>query len=116
VAPDSPVRLDPALQRLDAYQPVFVKTADGIRATGAFSEPEQWQVGWERTYTQDQWLDWLRTQPLLNPPFPPGKLAAVLDAVGTAIDAIGGGCTMPPSVPPVWMRAVTGSAALPSSL
>jgi SAM-dependent methyltransferase len=93
-APDAPVRLDPALQLLDAWRPVFVKTADGIRAAGAFSEPEQWQVDWEHSYTRAQWLDWLCTQPLLNP-FPPAKLAEVLDAVGTAIDAIGGSFTMP---------------------
>jgi hypothetical protein len=94
VARDSPVRLDPALQLLDAHRTVFVKIADGIRAVGAFSEPEQWQLLWERAYTRDQWLDWLTIQPLLNP-FPPGKLAEVLDAVGTAIDAMGGGFTTP---------------------
>jgi SAM-dependent methyltransferase len=93
-APDSPVTLDPRLQLLDAYRPVFTKTAGGIRAAGAFSEPEQWQLGWERTYTRDEWLDWLRTQPLLNP-FPQRKLAAVLAAVGAAIDAMGGSFTMP---------------------
>jgi hypothetical protein len=35
VAPDSPVRLDPALQLLDAHRTVLVKIADGIRAVGA---------------------------------------------------------------------------------
>jgi SAM-dependent methyltransferase len=94
VAPDSPVTLDPRLQLLDAYRTVLAKTADGIRAADAFGEPEQWQVGWERTYSRADWLDWLRTQPLLNP-FPPVKLAAVLAAVGAAIDAMGGAFTMP---------------------
>jgi SAM-dependent methyltransferase len=93
-APDSPVKLDPTVQFLDAWRPVFAKTADGIRVAGAFSEPDQWQFGWERTYTRHEWLDWLPTQPLLNP-FPPGKLAEVLAAVGQAIDAMGGVFTMP---------------------
>jgi SAM-dependent methyltransferase len=94
VAPDSPVNLRPARQALDPYQTVFEKIADGIRQTGRFSEPEQWHFDWERTYSRAEWLDQLRTQPLLNP-FPPDKLAEVLDAVGAAIDAMGGTFTVP---------------------
>jgi hypothetical protein len=79
---------------MDVYQPLFGRTADGIRAAGRFSEPERWQVDWTRIYTRSEWLDWLPTQPLLNP-FPPDKLAEVLAAVGAAIDAMGGSFTVP---------------------
>jgi SAM-dependent methyltransferase len=92
--PDSPVDLQPLRQALDAWQPVFDKIADGIRTAGKFSEPEQWRFRWKRTYTRDEWLDRLLTQPLLNP-CPPEKLAEVLSAVAAAIDAIGGSFTMP---------------------
>src|SRR5664280_2520885 len=43
--------------------------------------------------TRDQWLDQLPTIGALTQ-FPPDKLAEVLDRVGDAIDAIGGGFTM----------------------
>lgn len=94
VAPESPVKLQSLSRYADAYQPLFAKIGDGIRAAGRFSEPELWQFGWERTYSREQWLDSLQTQPLLNP-FPPDKLAEVLAAVGAAVDAIGGSFTMP---------------------
>jgi SAM-dependent methyltransferase len=94
VAPDSPVNLRPTRHALDPYQAVFARIADGIRQTGRFCEPEQWQVDWQCTYTRDEWLDQLRTQPLLNP-FPPDKLAEVLVAVGATVDAMGGSFTVP---------------------
>ena len=94
VAPDSPVNLQSLRQALDAYQTLFAKIADGIREAGRFSEPEQWQFTWERTYTRDEWLDQLPTQGSLNL-LPPDKLAAVLEPVGAAIDAKGGSFTMP---------------------
>jgi SAM-dependent methyltransferase len=93
-APDSPVNLSSLRQALDAYQALFDKIADGIRQAGVFSEPEQWEFGWERTYTRDQWLDQLPTQGHLNL-LAPGKLAQVLAGVGAAIDAMGGSFTMP---------------------
>ncbi len=93
VAPDSPVNLQPLRQALDAYQALFAKIADGIRQAGAFSEPEQWQFGWGRTYTRDEWLDQLPTHGRLNL-LPPDKLATVLEGVGAAIDAMGGSLTM----------------------
>jgi SAM-dependent methyltransferase len=94
VAPDSPVSLSSLRQALDAYQALFDKIADGIREAGRFGEPEQWEFGWERVYTRDEWLDQLPTQGHLNL-LPPGKLAQVLDSVGAAIDAMGGSFTMP---------------------
>jgi SAM-dependent methyltransferase len=96
VAPDSPVNLSGPMTRsaMDLYQPLFAKIADGIRAAGAFTEPEQWLFEWERTYTRDEWLDQLPTSGTLTQ-LPPDKLAAVLDAVGAAIDKLGGSFTVP---------------------
>jgi SAM-dependent methyltransferase len=93
VAPDSPVNLQSLRRALDAYQTLFAKIADGIRQAGGFSEPEQWQFGWERTYTRDEWLDQLPTHGRLNL-LPPDTLATVLEGVGAAIDAMGGSLTM----------------------
>jgi hypothetical protein len=42
-------------------------------------------------YTRDEWLDLLPTQ---GTQFPPDKLVEVRDAVGAAIDAMGGGFTV----------------------
>ena len=94
--PDSPVDLSGQLTRsaMDAYQPLFAKIADGIRAVGGFSEPEQWLFEWERTYTRDEWLDQLPTSGTLTQ-LPPDKLAELLDAVGAAIDGLGGSFTVP---------------------
>lgn len=95
VAPDSPFNLSgqPAGSPLDLYQPLFAKIADGIRAAGAFSEPEQWQFDWERTYSRDEWLDQLPTLGSLTQ-LPPDKLAQVLQGVGDVIDVMGGSFTM----------------------
>ena len=90
---DSPVNLQPLKHALDTFQPTFAKIADGIRAAGGFSEPEQRQFGWDRIYTRDEWLDQLPTHGHLNL-VPPHKLTTVLDDVGAAIDAIGGSFTM----------------------
>jgi SAM-dependent methyltransferase len=96
VAPDSPVNLSGPMTRsaMDLYQPLFAKIADGIRVADGFSEPEQWLFDWERTYTRDEWLDQLPTSGTLTQ-LPPDKLTAVLDAVGAAIDEMGGSFTVP---------------------
>jgi SAM-dependent methyltransferase len=95
VVPDSPFNLQAVTnQVLDVYQVGFTKTADGIRAVGGFSDPEQWRFDWERTYTREEWLDQLPTQGTLTQ-LPSDKLAEVLEAVGAVIDAMGGSFTMP---------------------
>jgi SAM-dependent methyltransferase len=94
VVPDSPFNLSRfSRSALDGYQPLFDKIAGGIRASGAFGEPEQWQFGWETSYTRDEWLDQLPTLGNLTR-LPPDKLALVQEAVGAAIDALGGSFTM----------------------
>lgn len=99
VAPDSPFNqqgssAQSARTALELYQAMFAKAADGIREAGGFGEPEQWRFDWAKSYTRDEWLDLLPTQGTLTG-LPPDRLAEVLDGVGTAIDAIGGGFTMP---------------------
>lgn len=74
---------------LDLYSALFAKAAAGIRATGAFSCPEQWRYDWEECYTRDAWLDVLPTHGI-HTRLPAATLAEVLTGVGDAIDAIGG--------------------------
>ncbi len=94
-APESPLTLTGQLihSAVEAYQPLFTTIADGIRAAGAFDEPEQWRYEWERTYTREEWLDHLPTLGGLTR-LPADKLAQVLDHVGVAVDAIGGSVTV----------------------
>jgi SAM-dependent methyltransferase len=78
---------------LDLYSPILAKTADGMRAAGAFSDPQQWRYDWDRSYSRDEWLDVLPTQGLYTQ-LPPDTLAELLAGTGAAIDALGGGFTM----------------------
>lgn len=93
VAPGSPFSGQPARRPLDMYRAGYAKNADQVRATGRFHEPEQWQFDWERPYTRNEWLNLLPTTGGLTR-LRPDQLAAVLSAVGEAIDALGGGFTM----------------------
>jgi SAM-dependent methyltransferase len=79
---------------LKQYSVVLDRTVDGIRGSGCFGEPEQWRFEWERSYTRDEWLDQLPTFGD-HTQFPPDKLEEVLAGIGSAIDAAGGGFTMP---------------------
>jgi SAM-dependent methyltransferase len=93
VAPDSPLGRLPARRPLEVYQAGYAKVADTIRDTERFGEPEQWRFDWERTYTRDQWLALLPTTGGVTP-LPPDRTAVILDAVGAAIDTLGGRFTM----------------------
>lgn len=93
VAPDSPLNGQPARRPLDLYKAAYAKIADKIRETEQFDEPEQWRFDWEQSYTRDQWLDLLPTTGGLTQ-LRPDQLAEVLDAVGGAIDSLGGRFTM----------------------
>lgn len=94
VAPDSPFADLPDRRPLGMYQAMYAGFADTIRATGHFSAPEQWRFDWERTYARDEWLALLPTTGGFTR-LRPDQLAAVLDQVGSAIDALGGAFTMP---------------------
>ncbi len=82
-----------AAPALDGYSVMFAKAADGMRAAGAFGDPEQWRYDWEHCYTRDEWLDALPTQGAYTQ-LPPDQLAELLAGIGAAIDAMGGGLTV----------------------
>ena len=75
----------------EAHSAMCAKAADGMQATGAFDEPEQWRFEWAQSYTRDEWLDALQTS---GGAIPESQLAALLEGVGAAIDALGGSFTM----------------------
>ena len=93
VVPDSPFNDRPARSPLALYEAGYARFADAIQATGRFDRSEQWRFDWERQYTRDQWLDLLPTTGGLAS-LPRDRTAEILDAVGAAIDAIGGRFTM----------------------
>ncbi|MFF5234262.1 class I SAM-dependent methyltransferase [Dactylosporangium sp. NPDC000521] len=94
VLPDAPFTIQPSVQGVALYRPMFTQAADGIRATGAFTEPEEWTFPWEHAYTTATWLDQLPTTGALTR-VPEDRLTEILDRVGTAIDHLGGTFTLP---------------------
>ncbi|NUP82548.1 MAG: class I SAM-dependent methyltransferase [Nonomuraea sp.] len=76
-----------------AYSALLGKVTDGIRAAGAFSEPEQWRYEWERHYTRDEWLEQVPTHGG-HSRLSPERQKELLDGIGAALDAQGGGFTM----------------------
>ena len=89
VAPDAPLQT-PGRELQEAN---LSRAVEGIRTAGGFAEPAQWRFEWQRRYTRDEWLEHLATTGQLTL-LGRDEIAAVHDAVGTAIDAIGGGFTM----------------------
>lgn len=74
-----------------AHSAMCANAIDGIRATGAFEEPEQWRFDWAQTYTREEWLDALQTS---GGALAEGQLARLMEGVGDAIDDHGGSFTM----------------------
>jgi SAM-dependent methyltransferase len=93
VIPEFPFFQSGATGGAVSYAPLFDKAIDGIRQTGMFSEPEQWQFDWERPYTRDEWLD---TVPTFggHSQIPPDNLAELLSGLGDVVDAAGGSITI----------------------
>ena len=75
----------------EAHSAMCAKADDGMRATGAFHEPEQWRFEWAQSYTRDEWLDALQTS---GGAIPESQWADLLEGVANAIDAAGGSFTM----------------------
>jgi SAM-dependent methyltransferase len=75
----------------EAHSAMCTKTADGMRTTGAFDEPQKWQLEWTKSYTREEWLDALRTS---GAAIPQSNLTDLLTGIGDAIDAVGGSFTM----------------------
>jgi SAM-dependent methyltransferase len=91
--PDSPFNSRPPRSPVDTYQALYAGLAGKISETAGFTEPEQWRFDWEQPYPRDQWLALLPTTGGLTQ-LPPDKTAEILEAVGTAIDGLGGRFTM----------------------
>lgn len=92
--PDVPFDFRAAVEgAADVYGRSFAKVADGIREAAAFGEPEHWEFDWEFFYTRDAWLDLMPTTGAFTR-LPPDRMAKVLEGVGAAVDAMGGGFTM----------------------
>ena len=94
VVPNSPFNSQASRPALDIYQEMFSRAADEIGEADGFGALEQWRFDWEQHYTTDDWLDLIPTQGSLTR-LPQDTLAEILDGVGTAVDAMGGGFTMP---------------------
>lgn len=93
VLPEFPFFRSGAPGGIGSYSPLLDQATAGIRGTGSFSEPEQWQFDWERTYTRDEWLEQVPTFGG-HSQIPPEKLADLLEGIGEVIDAAGGTFTM----------------------
>jgi SAM-dependent methyltransferase len=78
---------------LDTYRIMGGTAADGMRASGAFAEPEEWLSRWSRPYTRDEWLDFMPTTGGFGR-IPENLQQEILAGLGTAIDAAGGSFTM----------------------
>lgn len=79
---------------IDGYGPILEKTTEAVRADAGFGEPEEWRFTWDHVYSRDAWLDQVPTFGNSNV-MPPEQLAALVDGLGVAIDALGGAFTMP---------------------
>jgi hypothetical protein len=78
---------------LDGYSAVLDRTLGGIRATGAFGEPEQWRFGWDRSYSRADWLDQVPTHGG-HAELAPDVREELLGGLGAAVDAAGGSFVM----------------------
>ncbi len=75
----------------EAHAAMCAKAADGMRASGAFDEPQQWRFEWTRSYTREEWVDALQTS---GAAIAPSALTDLLAGLGDAIDAAGGSFAM----------------------
>jgi SAM-dependent methyltransferase len=92
VLPDSPLPYS-ARRVADVYEAGCAKVAGEIAEAGGFAPARQWRFTWDDTYTRAAWLEQLSTTGGFTQA-PPGALDAVLEAVGDAIDALGGSMTV----------------------
>ncbi|MFI9403519.1 class I SAM-dependent methyltransferase [Nocardia sp. NPDC052316] len=91
--PDSPFFRMPPTSPAAMYAAMCDKAADGIRRSGAFSEPQRWQFDWEQRYTREEWLDFSATTSATTR-LPQPVLDEVLAGLGAAVDAVGGSFTV----------------------
>ena len=93
VLPDSPFGKFWARPAVEAYRIGCERAAGAMRQTGAFGEPEEWLSAWEQPYTTAEWLDLVPTTGGFTQR-PEDIQAALLDGLGSAVDAAGGSFTM----------------------
>ncbi|BCJ38537.1 methyltransferase type 11 [Actinocatenispora thailandica] len=93
VVPDSPFGQGSGRRPLQVYQAGYARIAETLGESAGWQDIEQWRFDWQRHYTRDEWLALLPTTGGIAP-LRPDQQAEVLAAVGTAIDAAGGGFTM----------------------
>ena len=82
-----------AAPAVDGYLTMGGKAADGMRQANAFAGPEQWQVGWTRPCTRDEWLELVPAR-RRHSQIPPARLQELLTGIGAAIGTMGGSFTM----------------------
>ena len=92
VLPDFPFDSS-AKPGVDLYSALCTRVADGMSEVGMFGSSEQWRFDWDRPYTRGEWLDQLPTVGG-NSTLPRAKLEELLEGIGDAVDAVGGGFTM----------------------
>lgn len=88
ILPDHPMYQHGARAGKDVYAPLLAGTAERLHDAG-FEQGEQWRDEWQRTYTRTEWLDLFPTfggHALL----PREKVAALQEAIGAQVDAVGG--------------------------
>ena len=79
---------------VEGYENVILgRAAEGIRGTGAFTEPERLRLDWQTTITRDAWLDQVPTAGGHNR-IPKDRLAQLLSGLGRVVDEHGGSFTM----------------------
>jgi SAM-dependent methyltransferase len=79
---------DRSVLRSGAGPDSVAPSAEMLRASGLFATVEVRQYEWDRTYRRDEWLALMQTHSD-HTTLPPEHLAALLVAVGRAIDAAG---------------------------
>lgn len=87
----------------DVYDVMFTAFADAIAEADGLGAPDRRSFAWERTYTRDEWLDFLPTTGGLTR-VPPEELADVLAEVGAAADGLGGRFVLPYTTLAVFAR------------
>jgi SAM-dependent methyltransferase len=90
LAPELPAYYRRDIGENRTYSAYRDKTEQGLRAAGdAFGESGLWLFDWDVTYSRDAWLDVVPTHGG-HSQLPPERSAALLAALGAAIDDLGG--------------------------
>ncbi|MEY9927704.1 SAM-dependent methyltransferase [Catenulispora sp. GP43] len=88
ILPEHPMYQHGVRAGKEVYAPLLTSTADRLRDAG-FEQVEHWRDEWKRTYTRAEWLDLFPTfggHALL----PRATVAALQEAIGAEVDAVGG--------------------------